>query len=127
MNRAKRYAALPVAAAFVLVAASLAIAPRPSIVSANTAGAAKRIDFSRVAPILARRCAVCHAAHPREPGFPTAPLGVLLDTPQRIAANAARIRQLAVISHRMPLGNVTDMTEAERLLLGHWIDQGAHT
>jgi uncharacterized membrane protein len=25
----------------------------------------------------------------------------------------------------MPLGNVTQMTEEERVLLGRWIDQGA--
>jgi uncharacterized membrane protein len=80
-----------------------------------------------VQPIFAPRCAVCHAAHPTQPGFAVAPAGVLLDTPAHIAANAPRIRDQAVSTHAMPIGNITGMTDAERALVGTWIDQGAKT
>jgi uncharacterized membrane protein len=75
--------------------------------------------------IVAKRCAVCHAAKPTQPGFSAAPQGVLLDTPEHVRANAARIEQQAVTTHAMPLGNVTRMTDAERKVLGEWIAAGA--
>jgi uncharacterized membrane protein len=53
-------------------------------------------------------------------------MGVLLDTPAHIVANASQIRAQAVASHAMPLANLTHITEAERTELGSWIDAGAH-
>jgi uncharacterized membrane protein len=32
-----------------------------------------------------------------------------------------------VVSQIMPLGNITQMTQQERELLGQWIDKGAQT
>ncbi len=113
--------ALPAAAAVILGVVAFALAPRHAATSATT------VRFAEVAPIVASRCAVCHAAHPVQPGFSAAPAGVLLDTPEHIAANAARIYQQAVATHAMPLGNLTGITEAERTELGAWIDQGAKT
>ncbi len=117
----KLVVALPVAAIVVLAIVAWAIAPRTSPAAAG-AGAP---GFAQVAPIVAQRCAVCHAAHPTEAGFSSAPAGVLLDTPERIVADAALIRAEAVASHAMPLGNVTGMTDGERAVLGAWIDAGA--
>ena len=57
----------------------------------------------------------------RSPVSPRRPLGVLLDTPEHVRANAARIDAQAVATHAMPLGNVTHMTDAERATLGAWI------
>jgi uncharacterized membrane protein len=54
-----------------------------------------------------------------------APLGLKLDTPQEIKRYAPDVKGMAVDSTAMPLGNVTKMTQAERRLLGRWIDQGA--
>ena len=78
-----------------------------------------------LAPILHARCAGCHAARPSQPGIDVAPKGVLLDTPAHIVANAAAIRQQAVLTRAMPLGNLTGMTDDERARLGAWIDAGA--
>ncbi len=36
-----------------------------------------------------------------------------------------RIRAVSVLTKTMPLGNQTKMTEAERVLLGRWIADGA--
>jgi uncharacterized membrane protein len=112
--------ALPVAAAVIIVGTAVALAPRTP-----TGAAASTATFADIAPIVAERCAVCHAAHPTYAGFDVAPMGVLLDTPEHIVANAARIRAQAVAAHAMPLGNVTHITDAERARLGAWIDAGA--
>jgi uncharacterized membrane protein len=81
--------------------------------------------FAAVAPIVAVRCAVCHAAHPTQPGFASAPQGVLLDTPEHIAANAQNIEAQAVATHAMPIGNITHITDGERATLAAWIAAGA--
>ncbi|MEA2665307.1 MAG: hypothetical protein QOI11_2251, partial [Candidatus Eremiobacteraeota bacterium] len=111
--------ALPAAAALVLLGLAAALAPRPS------APAAAAPTYAAVAPIVAQRCAVCHAAHPAQPGFSAPPQGVVLDTPEHVRMNAQRIKQQAVLTHAMPLGNTTGMTEAERAALGAWVDAGA--
>jgi uncharacterized membrane protein len=111
--------ALPIAAMVLLAIIAYAIAPR------TTAAAGPAVSYAQVAPIVAERCAVCHAARPSFAGFSTAPAGVLLDTPAQIAANAPRIRAQAVATHAMPLGNLTHITDAERATLGAWIDSGA--
>jgi uncharacterized membrane protein len=49
-----------------------------------------------------------------------APKGVLLDTPERIRAQALTIHQQSVLSRAMPPGNLTGLTEEERLLLDRW-------
>ena len=51
-----------------------------------------------------------------------APKGMLLDTPERIAALAPAIRMQAVLTHAMPPNNLTEMTEAERAVLARWLD-----
>ncbi|MBC5809727.1 MAG: hypothetical protein GIW95_02565 [Candidatus Eremiobacteraeota bacterium] len=83
--------------------------------------------FADVQRIVAQRCAACHAQHPTQPGFASAAGGMMLDTPERIKAAAARINAVAVKSRRMPLGNVTHMTDDERATLGRWIAGGAKT
>ena len=122
-DRACYVPALPIAAALLLFATAFAIAPRPAF---NTSDA-EAVHFAAVAPIVAQRCAVCHAQHPSRRGFAVAPEGVLLDSPDHIAGNAQRIYAQAVASHTMPIGNVTHMTDAERAILGAWIAGGALT
>ena len=112
---------LPIAAAFVIAAVAFAIAPRaPSSASAGPA-----VGYAAIAPILAQRCAVCHAATPTYAAFTAPPSGVLLDSPEHAIANAAAIERMAVTTEAMPLGNVTHMTPSERAQLGTWIAGGA--
>ncbi len=113
--------ALPFAALLILAAVAFALAPRSQTVASGDAG----VSFGRVGTIVRQRCAVCHSEHPTQPGFAVAPQGVLLDSPQQIAQNAAGIDQQAVRTHAMPLGNLTHMTDAERATLGAWIAAGA--
>ena len=113
---------IPVAAALAL--AGIAIWLRPASTPAATGAT---VTYARIAPIVQQRCAYCHSQHPRSPQFTSAPMGIAFDTPQEVAAQAARIKALAVDSTTMPLGNTTHMTAAERQLLGEWIAAGAKT
>jgi uncharacterized membrane protein len=115
--------ALPAMAAVVIATIAILLAPHaPSDASAS---AGTPVTYADIAPIVAARCAVCHAAHPTYAGFSAAPQGILLDTPDHIVANASQIEAQAVATHAMPLGNVTNITDAERAKLGAWIAAGA--
>jgi uncharacterized membrane protein len=81
------------------------------------------VPFAQVARIIEQRCAACHSLDPTK--VAAAPLGIRLDTPEEITAQASAIEQQAVQTRAMPLGNVTGMTNAERDLLGRWVAQGA--
>ena len=83
------------------------------------------VDFASVQRVVGARCQPCHSQRPTYPGVTSAPAGVILDTPAEIRARAGQIRQVAVASRFMPLGNATKMTMDERELLGRWIAAGA--
>jgi uncharacterized membrane protein len=117
-HRGRTALAIPASAALAVVVLAVAIAPPP-----RTSGG--DVAFAEVESIVRARCAGCHAAKPTQPGIDIAPKGVLLDQPAQIVANVAAIRQQAVVTHAMPLGNLTQMTDDERARLGAWIDAGA--
>jgi len=112
--------ALPLAAAVLIAAPAFAFAPRLPSSAGNSP-----VAFAQVAPIFAQRCAPCHAAHPARAGFSAPPAGIRFDTPALIATNAPAAYTQAVTSQAMPLGNVTGMRPAERMLIGRWFAQGA--
>ena len=74
-------------------------------------------------PMRGQRCVPCHSARPTK--VTSAPLGIELDTPEQMHAQAAAIERVAVGSRVMPLGNATGMTQDERDALGAWIRHGA--
>ena len=76
--------------------------------------------------MIAQRCAPCHSQSPTEPGFSSPPAGIVLETPQQIAARANEIKSV-VSTKLMPLGNLTGMTSEERALVVAWVTQGAST
>ena len=49
------------------------------------------------------------------------------EDPAHIVRYASRIRERVVTTRTMPLGNMTGMTEEERLVLARWIGHGAKT
>lgn len=103
-----------------LIAVVWASAPSPSPQSGFHAAA-----FPEVQQVIQTRCVSCHSLHPTDPVFSVAPNGIHFDTPAEIKAQAARIKIRAVDSKTMPLGNSTQMTEAERSLVGEWVNAGA--
>ena len=121
-NEGQRNVWILPAAALALVALALVTAPRSGPALATVGGG---VSFANVRLIVARRCAGCHSSAPTTPGIPAAPLGVRLDTPDEIRANASRILAVAVEAQTMPLGNLTGMTPEERAVVGIWIRAGA--
>ncbi len=113
--------ALPLAGVALLAVLGVVLAPARTTPSA-AAGVPR---FAQVQPVIAQRCAVCHAEHPSFPGFAQPPAGVMLDTPDRIKAAAPRIAQQAIVTQTMPIANLTKMTPDERALLGRWLAAGA--
>ncbi len=71
--------------------------------------------------IVKQRCAVCHSANPTD-FVGAAPGGVEYDTIDLIRQYAPQIRAQSILSHTMPPGNITEMTDEERALLSAWID-----
>jgi len=110
--------AIPAVGVAVLVL--LAVAIRPDDSSTGTA----KVTFAQVAPVIAQRCAPCHSLAPTQDGFSSPPAGVVLQSPEQIAARADDIRRL-VSANAMPLGNITRMTNEERALVIAWVAQGA--
>ncbi|WP_260961714.1 urate hydroxylase PuuD [Pseudomonas citri] len=101
--------------------------PSAPEVAPAQAASAQGPSFEKVHSVIQERCSVCHSAKPTSPLFSAAPGGVMFDTPQQIQQQAARIQAQAVTSQIMPLGNITQMTQQERDLIGAWISQGART
>lgn len=97
--------------------ASPSTTPTPSDNSSFT------VSFSEVNQILEQRCQRCHS---KQGG--RAEEGVSLDTPEEITAHLSAIKRASVLNSYMPPNNnVTEMTDAERELIGQWIAQGAKT
>jgi uncharacterized membrane protein len=113
--------ALPVLGGVAVILLAIAIKPEDS---GGAGGAA--VSFAQVAPIVEQRCAPCHSESPTEPGFSSPPAGLVLETPEQIAARAQDIKSV-VATKAMPLGNLTNMTDDERALVVAWVTQGAST
>jgi len=109
---------LPAVAILLLLGLAVVIAPRPATaVSGNVA-------FAKVKVVLDARCVGCHATQPTQAGFAQPPKGVVLETPEQIGQNAAKIAE-TVGNRYMPIGNLTQMTDDERALVAAWFAQGA--
>jgi uncharacterized membrane protein len=76
----------------------------------------------QVVDVVSTRCVMCHAPEPAFEGIGEAPKGVLLDTPEHIAAFAPAIRAQAVMTNAMPPNNITEMTADERAVLARWLE-----
>jgi uncharacterized membrane protein len=132
----------PAAGAALLVAVAVAIAPAPRKPAAAPAAAAAAdahgheeaaaapaagaADLAAVQQVVTQRCVACHSANPTQAGFASAPGGVVLDTPEQTKQQAAKVFQRAVQNKDMPLANMTQMTDAERALIGTWFESGAN-
>ncbi|QCP49750.1 hypothetical protein FAZ95_11535 [Trinickia violacea] len=113
---------LPAGGVVLMAAALVWMMPRPIAPEAQAANA-PTVKVADIQPVLQQRCVACHSAHPTLMG--AAPAGVLLDTPDEISKNAQRIYQQAVTLKAMPLGNVTHMTDDERMKIAAWFQEGA--
>lgn len=106
------YALVGVAA---IVATLVWLTPASTEAARAPAGPA---TFASVQKVLEQRCAQCHGAQVQMKN-------VRLDSPEAVKLHAQGIHQQAVVAKTMPLNNATQMTDAERALLGQWFAEGA--
>ncbi len=98
----------------VIVALAVWLAPAPAARSTSAAPP----SFAQVRAVLEQRCTMCHNEQ-------VVNKGVQLHTPELIVKNAQALYQQAVVLKAMPLNNATQITDAERSLLGRWFEAGA--
>jgi uncharacterized membrane protein len=116
----------PAAGVALLALVAVAIAPHPSVAAGATAGVSgSDAQFAHVQAVIVERCIACHSDRPTQPGFAAAPAGIMLQTPELIHKNAAKVYQQAVQLKVMPLGNLTHITDEERAAIGVWYEAGA--
>jgi uncharacterized membrane protein len=89
-----------------------------------TAGQIEVPSAADVVAIAQARCASCHAVKTTDRDVEKAPGGVMLETLADMRKHSARVFKQSVLSRAMPLGNKTNMTNAEREALGAWIRAG---
>ncbi|RZU02394.1 urate hydroxylase PuuD [Rivibacter subsaxonicus] len=92
---------------------------RPAPVAAVAAGTPAP-SFAQVQAVVEQRCVLCHGAQVQNKN-------VALHTPALVEQHAQAIYQQAVVLKLMPMGNATQMTDEERLLLKRWFEAGATT
>lgn len=129
-HRGRTVWAYPAAGVAILLAVAFALAPKHTVrsrvgVNPEIAAASDAADFAKVQAVISLRCVSCHAAVPTQPGFAAAPAGVMLNTPELIRQHAPRIYQQVVQLKAMPIGNLTNITDDERTIIGQWFEGGA--
>ena len=109
-----------------LAAAWLSTVPKVGVAEAqaSTSARVERVmaapGFDEAAAIVQGRCSMCHAAEPAWDGIHWPPKGVMLEDEAQIAAQARAIYLHSAMSHAMPPGNLSGMTQAERATLRDW-------
>ncbi len=91
--------------------------------SSATPTASAVIDDAAAMQIVQQRCVSCHSAQPTQAGFAAAPLGLMLDEMTSVIKNKDKILYQVVVTKAMPLANITQLTDKERLQLQQWLEQ----
>ena len=86
--------------------------------AADAALAAAPVSMAEIKAVVDQRCVLCHNAETQQKN-------VALHTPELIKTHAQTMYQQVVVLKLMPLGNATQMTDAERALIKRWFDSGA--
>jgi len=111
-------------AALLLAGLIIATVPKPESEFGpdQQAGTSASIGNREIYAIVEQRCVSCHAATPEFPGLTVAPLGVELDSEEKLMQNARGVYSSSFLLRTMPLGNLTKMTETERRQVGTWFE-----
>ena len=86
--------------------------------SANSTGATTPSDYATLRTVLEQRCYQCH-------GEAVQMKNLRVDSPAAVRQNAQAIYQQVVVTKLMPMNNATQITDAERALVGRWFEAGA--
>ena len=100
--------------------------PPPASPAVRALVAHAPVSDSEARFVVQARCVPCHSAHPTNPAFTAPPNGVAFDNADQMRAFADRMVYRVVETRTMPLGNLTGITDAERVTLGAWAWQQDH-
>ncbi|MEO6744964.1 MAG: urate hydroxylase PuuD [Caldimonas sp.] len=104
-----------VAGTLLIVGLAIWRAPAPTV---PVAASAAPVTMAEVKAVVDQRCVLCHNAETQQKN-------VALHTPALIKSHAQAMYQQVVVLKLMPLGNATQMTDAERALIKRWFEAGA--
>jgi uncharacterized membrane protein len=93
------------------------LAPAPRAVPSPGVAVAP-VSFAAVQAVVQQRCVACHNAQ-------LANKNVALHTPALIKQHALAVYQQTVVLKQMPMNNATQITDAERALVGAWFEAGS--
>jgi len=96
----------------------------PSSTGSIPAAAEIAVDSTQILSIMADRCTACHSAQPTL--VASAPKGTMFETTQQIETHAGLIHRQVVALRVMPPGNITGLTEVERVAIDRWYQSGQH-
>jgi uncharacterized membrane protein len=80
------------------------------------------VQIGEIQTVIEQRCSQCHSAAPSFQGFTSAPLGIELDSQEKLLQHAEKVYQAVVLTRTMPLANLTQMTDRERSLVASWYE-----
>lgn len=108
----------------VIVGAMVWMRPAPVSVAGSASATSPagqngaKTGFAAVRGVLEQRCYTCHGAQVQMKNL-------RLDEPALVRQNAQAIYQQVVVQKLMPMNNATQITDAERALIGRWFEAGA--
>ena len=105
----------------VIVAVIVWMRPAPRTAQAGAAVPVATVPtVAEVQQVLAQRCVMCH-------GPAVQMKNVRLDSLEGLRQHAQGVYQQVVVTRVMPMNNTTQITDAERDLIGRWFTGGART
>ena len=105
----------------VLIGTIIWLRPAPVVAAAAPApgtAAAMPVSYATLQPVLEQRCYSCHGAQLQMKNM-------RVDSPELVKQHAQAIYQQVVVQKLMPMNNATQITDAERALIGRWFEAGA--
>ncbi len=100
------------------VVATKSVASSAGSASANAQKPSESASFAQVQAVMQARCVLCHGAQVQMKN-------VRLDSPEQMKLHAQAVYQQVVVTKQMPMNNSTQITDAERALVGEWFKAGA--
>ena len=97
-----------------------ALLPPPQPAQSEQSADAAPATFTAVQAVVTQRCTLCHGAAMQSKN-------VRLDSADEVRKHAQAIYQQVVVLKIMPMNNATQITDAERTLIGRWFTAGAST
>ncbi len=80
------------------------------------------IEYTQIKTIIEARCLRCHSTHNTDENYKIAPKGVVFENLDLVKLHKDKMI-VQVSTNVMPLGNLTQMTEDERVTLVAWLKQ----